>query len=66
MSICHNLILSDPVFTDVACTSLLYVDERLNYEQAKRKCEEYDSTLLEIWNEYEYNQVRYPYQSLLK
>ena len=39
-------------------TGLLYVGESLSYVDSERKCEEEGAKLAEIWNEFEWEEVK--------
>ena len=44
-------------FTKVGNNMLLVIDENLKYDDAKTKCSELGSQLVEFQDEYEYNEV---------
>ena len=46
-------------FTKLGNSLVYYSHERMNWDQAKIKCDEMDSSLLEIWSEHEFMEVRY-------
>ena len=51
-----ELFLED-LFTRVGNTMVTYFDQNKTYVEAKRHCRSYNSKLLEIWNEEEWNEV---------
>ena len=44
-------------FTEVGTSLLLLVEEVLTYNEAKTRCEGFDSKLVEFWNHQEWNEV---------
>ena len=49
----------DDLFTRVGNTLVHYIDQNKTYEEAKSYCSSSNSKLLEIWNEEEWNEVKY-------
>ena len=44
-------------FAEVGNTMLRYMDNRVTHEEAKHRCEALESTLVEFWNNAEWNEV---------
>ena len=44
-------------FTEVGASLLLLIEEVLTYNEAKTRCEGFDSKLVEFWNDQEWNEV---------
>ena len=45
-------------FTKLGNSLVYYSHEKMNWEEAKAKCEEMDSSLVEIWTEQEFIEVQ--------
>ena len=45
------------IFTNIGTNQVLYVNEKLRYTNAERRCKEWGSALAEIWSEEEYREV---------
>ena len=57
------------IFTNIGASQVLYVNQKLRYTDAERRCKEGGSALAEIWSEEEYREVTYfswPLDQLLK
>ena len=54
-------VWTDQGWSRVGGSVLLHVDEQVTRVEAKRRCEDLDSQLVEIWSEQEWNEVSWPY-----
>ena len=49
---------SSDLFTSIGSSEVLYMNEKLVFTEADRRCREKGSTLAEIWSEEEWIEVR--------
>ena len=45
------------IFTNIGASQVLYVNQKLRYTDAERRCKAWGSALAEIWSEEEYKEV---------